>query len=121
MSTTKTAESVIPKRRSSDWKNQAAASMTPEQLGILLSDIAGMAKSIDRLTGMLMAELGFGQDDERTYLTAIEAMAQRIGWEADMASDRIEGAGGAVYGDAEKWMTPPLFHRYQAAAEGVAA
>lgn len=119
--TAETAESVIPKRRLSDWKNRAAASMAPEQLGILLNDIAMMAKHIDRLTGMLMAELGRGQDDEGTYLTAIEAMAQRIGWAADMACDRIEGAGSALYGDAEKWMMPPLFHCYQAAAEGVAA
>ncbi|PRD66115.1 hypothetical protein [Malikia granosa] len=121
MSTAKTSESVIPKRRSSDWKNKAAASMTPEQLGILLNDIAGMAKHINRLTSLLMVNLGHGQEDEETYLTAIEAMAQRIGWAADMASDRIEGAGSAVYGDAEKWMMPPLFHYYHAAAEGAAA
>ncbi|MYZ53170.1 hypothetical protein [Malikia spinosa] len=119
--TTKTADAVIQKRRSSDWKNQAAASMTPEQLGILLNDIAGMAKHIDRFTSLLMANLGCGQDDEETYLTAIEAMAQRIGWAADMACDRIEGAGSAMYGDAEKWMMPPMYHHYQAAAEGVAA
>ena len=119
--TTKPPDAVIPKRRADDWKNQAAASMTPEQLGILLNDIAGMAKHIDRFTSLLMANLGYGQDDEETYLTAIEAMAQRIGWVADMASDRIDGTGGAVRGDAEKWMMPPSFHRYQAAAEGVAA
>ncbi len=121
MSTAKTAKSVIPKRRSSDWKNQATASMTPEQLGILLNDIAGMAKHIDRFTSLLMANLGPGEGDDETFLSAIEAMAQRIGWAADMACDRIEGAGSAVYGDAEKWMMPPLFHCDQAAAEGVAA
>ncbi len=120
-STTKTVENVANRRRSSDWQKPAAPSMTPEQLGILLNDIAAMAKHIDRLTSLMMVNLGAGQDGEETYLTAIEAMAQRIGWAADMASDRIEGAGSAVYGDAEKWMMPPVFHHYQAAAEGVAA
>ena len=115
------ADNMIPKRRSGDWKKQAAPGMTPEQLGILLNDIAGMAKHIDRFTSLLMTNLGCGQDDEETYLTAIEAMAQRIGWAADMACDRIEGAGSAVYGCAEKWMMPPLFHCHQAVAEGEAA
>ncbi len=115
------AENVIPERRSSDWKKPAAPGMTPDQLGILLNEIASMAKNVERFSTLLMANLGPGQHDDETYLSAIKAIAQRIGWAADMACDRIEGSGCAVYGDAEKWMMPPMFHYYQAAAEGVAA
>lgn len=114
-------DNITQRRRADDWKKPAAPTMTAVQLGVVLNDIAMMAKHIDRLTALMMVNLGAGQDDEATYLKAIEAMAQRIGWAADMASDRIEGAGSAVYGDAEKWMMPPVFHHYQAAAEGVAA
>ena len=99
----------------------AAPGMTPEQLGILLGDIVRMAKNVERLSTLLMANLGPGEGDDETFLSAIEAMAQRIGWAADMASDRVEGAGSAVYGAAEKWMMPPMFHYYQAKAEEVAA
>ncbi|PRD66961.1 hypothetical protein [Malikia granosa] len=115
------ADNMIPKRRAADWKNPSVPAMTVEQLGVALNDIAVMAKHIERFTSLLMANLVHGQDDEETYLVAIEAMAQRIGWASDMACDRIDGTGGAVRGDAERWMMPPSFHRYQAAAEGVAA
>ncbi|MDD2729728.1 hypothetical protein [Malikia sp.] len=115
------ADNITQRRRSTDWQKPATPTMTVEQLGIVLNDIAAMAKHIERFTSLLMVNLLPGQDDEETYLAAVEAMAQRIGWASDMASDRIDGAGSAVYGDAEKWMMPPSFRRYQAAAEGVAA
>ena len=115
------AENTIHRRRADDWTKPATPGMTPEQLGILLDDIARMAKNVERLSTLLMSHLGAGEGDDETFLSAIEAMAQRIGWAADMASDRIEGAGSAVYGDAEKWMMPPMFHHYQAKAEGVAS
>lgn len=114
------ADNITQRRRADDWKKPAAPGMTPEQLGILLNDIATMANHIDRFTALLMVDLGHGQDDEETYLTAIEAMAQRIGWAADLAARRVVGTGGAVLGDAERWMMPPSF-RSQAAAEEVAA
>ncbi len=119
--TTKTAENVIPRRRASDWKKPDEPAMNVDQLGIVLNDIATLARRINHFTGMMMVELNSGQDDEEAFLTAIESMAKRIGWAADMAADRINGAGGAVIGGAEKWMMPPLFHWKEAAAEGVKA
>ncbi len=115
------ADNITQHRRADDWKKPAASAMTNEQLGIVLNDVAAMATSIERFTSLLMVNLAPGQDDEEAYLAAIEAMAQRIGWASDMACDRIDGTGGAVHGDAERWMMPLMFHHYQAKAEGVAA
>lgn len=115
------AGNVTMKRRADDWQKPDAPTMTADQLGIVLNDIALMAKHIDRLNALMMANLAVGQDDEETYLTAIESMAQRIGWAADMAAHRVEGTGGPVRGGAKQWMMPPSFHRHQAKAEGVAA
>lgn len=115
------ADNVTQRRRADDWKKPAAPAMTNEQLGIVLNDVAAMAKSIERFASLLLANMTPGQADDEAYLAAIEAMAQRIGWASDMACDRIDGTGGAVHGDAERWMMPPMFHHYQAKAEGVAA
>lgn len=112
---------VTQRRRADDWKKPAAPAMTNDQLGIVLNDVAAMAKSIERFASLLLASLAAGQDDEEAYLAAIEAMAQRIGWASDLACDRIDGTGGAVHGDAERWMMPPAFHRHQDKTEGVAA
>ena len=111
---------VTQRRRADDWKKPAAPAMTHDQLGIVLNDVAAMAKSIERFASLLLANLAAGQDEDEAFLAAIEAMAQRIGWASDLVCDRIDGTGGAVHGDAEKWMMPPSFHRHQAAAGGVA-
>ena len=95
-----------------------APNLTPAQIDLVLCDIATTAKQIDRLAVTLMQHLEFGQHEEEALLLAIECMAQRIGWSADMAMERSEFSSGPCFGGAEKWMMPPLFHFDQGEVAG---
>lgn len=83
--------------------------LTASQIDFVLADIANIAKQIDRLNSLLLSE-GANLFDGEAVHVAIECMAQRIGWAADMAMSRSERSIGPCYGDAADWMMPPLFH-----------
>ena len=106
MTATHKTDDVIPRRRASDWQAAPDSIITPDQLGILLNDIALMARNIDRFAAMLVSELGREQEKEASYLAAIEVMAQRIGWASDMAAKRMKCPFGPVFGAAQEWMMP---------------
>jgi hypothetical protein len=84
--------------------------ITPEQIDFVLSDIATVAQQINRMACALISG-GCDVLDNETLLIAIESMAQRIGWAADMAMARSEHSIGPCIGSAENWMMPPAFHR----------
>lgn len=87
---------------------------TEGQLDCVLNDIAITANVIKRLSVMLAHE---NDDRDIDALTqGIGKLSERIGFLADMTSDRRGGAG-PVYGElAEIWMMPPTYH--EAAAKG---
>lgn len=84
--------------------------ITPSQLGIILNDIALSAKAIRRFSIFL----GDEENDERdadAAITAIQSIAERIGFLADRAADATPGTLGAVCGStAESWMMPPAYY-----------
>lgn len=90
---------------------EAGQTLTAGQIGCVLNDIARTAEQIDTLAVRLQSAIG-GDDTAilDTLAGAMMALAQRIGWAADMAADRIPGSCGAVFGDASQWMMPPSFH-----------
>jgi hypothetical protein len=83
--------------------------LTHGQIGCVLNDIAQSAMQIDALIVRLQ-----GADEDPNLVDAltgaVAALAQRIGWAADMAAIQIPGSGGAAFGGAERWMMPPSFH-----------
>ncbi len=84
--------------------------LTPAQLDFVLCDIASTAKVIDRLS-VLLRHVDDARDSDAFHI-AIECLAQRIGWAADMAMERSSESIGPCYGgQAEQWMMPPAFHR----------
>ncbi len=89
--------------------------ITDEQVDWVLNDIAITANVINRMAVMLTHE-----DDERdidALTQGIGKLSERIGFLADMTSDR-RGGVGPVYGElAEDWMMPPAYH--EAAAKDV--
>ena len=88
----------------------AGQTLTARQIGCVLNDIAATANQIDTLAIRLQST---SRDDLPMFdaLTgAVLALAQRIGWAADMAAKRIPGSGGVAFGDAAQWMMPPSFH-----------
>ena len=87
----------------------AARTLTASQIGCVLNDIAATANQIDILVIRLQST---AEDPQMVdaLAGAVLALAQRIGWAADMAADRISGSGGMAFGDAVQWMMPPSFN-----------
>ncbi|MGC4059870.1 MAG: hypothetical protein QM749_03015 [Aquabacterium sp.] len=79
-----------------------AEHMSQEQSQALLIEVAGLASSIQGLARIIMADEG----DVMSLASAVECMAQRIGWLADM----VHGPAG-VRGNAVQWMLPPCFQQ----------
>lgn len=88
---------------------EAGRTLTAGQIGCVLNDIAATANQIDTLVVRLQSNAGdIAMTD--ALAGAVLSLAQRIGWAADMAAERIPGSCGAVFGDAAQWMMPPSFH-----------
>lgn len=65
-----------------------------------------IASQMGCLVELLSAEVGGGASDElAARLVAATALAQRVGYMADMAADNL-GSGVAI-GDAERWFLAP--------------
>lgn len=77
--------------------------LSGDQLGCVLEEIAVNASTIERL----VLEWARAPDSEaaRAIPDALCALAQRIGWAADLAN-----GGVGLRGGAENWMMPPLYH-----------
>ena len=91
-------------------KGIAGKTLTAGQIGCVLNDIAATANQIDTLAIRLEST---ARDDLPLFEAlagAVLALAQRIGWAADMAAERIPGSCGPAFGDAAQWMMPPAFH-----------
>ena len=94
-----------------------APQLTSSQIGLVLDDIAHTAYRIRQLGLILCDSIGSSDTDRLDVLTCtVMQLAERIGWAADMVSERSPGSLGAVVGDAIDWMMPPLFEETEAGA-----
>lgn len=89
-----------------------AINLTPDQLSLIMDEIAQAAVAIEGLA----LELGKAATEETpTHLVdATMALAQKVGWLADMG-------GSATRGDASRWFLPPLFHHQKHQAQAAAS
>ncbi len=87
----------------------AGKTLTARQIGCVLNNIAQTVTQIDTLVMQLQENLS-NEGLADSLAVAILALAQRIGWAADMAAERIPGSCGPAFGDAAHWMMPPSFH-----------
>lgn len=78
--------------------------LSGDQLGCVLEEIAVNASTIERL--VLEWARAPGSEAAQAIPDALCALAQRIGWAADLAN-----GGVGLRGGAENWMMPPLYHR----------
>lgn len=93
------------------------SSLSSRQLDAILNDIAHTASRVDLLSSELSCKID--EDVGLAYVLAhtISALAQRIGWAADLAADQSEGS--TLFGDATQWMLPASYHE-QPTAETIA-
>lgn len=94
---------------------QPGPTLTASQIGVVLNDIAMSAMQIDFLIVRIQQAGGDDLQLVDSLAGAVGSLAQRIGWAADMAADRIPGSLGAAFGDANRWFMSPAFHRDDAA------
>lgn len=75
-----------------------------------LSDIAASADAIDRLAALMLADPA--NESTAVLSVAISALAQRIGWAADLTRE-----SGCMRGGAERWMLAAGYFREIGSAE----
>lgn len=78
-----------------------------EQLQFVFAEIAKTAKALTRLSTEMHEIKEESMIEQMPSI--IEALAQKIGWSADLGSKKM---GGFLIqaGDAEAWMMPPAYH-----------
>lgn len=80
--------------------------LSPVQVGLILSEIAHTATQIRELA----IEIVMGAEASAQFAGAIQSLAERAGWMADLVSADL--AVGTVHmGAAAAWMLPPAFHQ----------
>lgn len=78
--------------------------MSPAQLALTLNDIATTAAQIRELA----RDVGMGAEASDQLAGAIQSLAERIGWMADLVSARVPN-GAVLLGGPEAWMMPPAY------------
>jgi hypothetical protein len=78
--------------------------MSPAQLAITLNDIATTAAQIRELA----RDVGMGAESSGQLAGAIQSLAERIGWMADLVSAGVPN-GAVLLGGPEAWMMPPAY------------
>ena len=82
-------------------------SMSNQQLGLALSDIAMQADTIRKLVNIAVCSVS-DEEAKAALIEAIDTAAAHVGLVADMALQRIAPVS-VVRGDAVKWVMPPAY------------
>jgi len=77
---------------------------TITQLNLILDQIGTAANA---LRGEIIASTEDSSNGDRMY--ALQALAEKIGWMADLGLEKTSGSISIV-GDAEDWFMPPSYH-----------
>jgi hypothetical protein len=78
--------------------------ISPHQLAITLNDIATTAAQIRELA----RDVVMGAESSDQLAGAIQSLAERIGWMADLMSAGVPN-GAVLLGGPEAWMMPPAY------------
>lgn len=84
--------------------------MTTENTTALVNSILGeIGTAANTLGGELMEACATADACTGRRLHALGALADKIGWLADLALEKTTGSAEIV-GDAEDWFLPPSYH-----------
>lgn len=76
----------------------------------ILNDIASNSLHIVSLARRAFDNAG-DVDAVDVFCSAVEVLASRIGWMAEVANEQLGERGGVVGTDARDWLMPPLYRR----------
>jgi hypothetical protein len=81
-----------------------------QQAGVALNELASLADSLDRECFFNHSELIEDRDTEAVQLELdrLRAAICKMGWLADLASEKI--GGDVARGGAEAWLLAPAYH-----------
>lgn len=87
-----------------------------QQAQLLANQIAGMAVTAHQMAVNAVEE--YRDDQDESCAMAVKALANQIGWLADVLAVKLGGMG--VLGGPEEWMLPPAVRKLAQARAGLA-